>query len=475
MLNLNQPAYSRLTDGQTAQMHKACLEILERTGVQLYEQEAVDLLRNAGCTVEDGNLVRIPSRLVEQAIASAPKEITLYDRNQQPAMPIAGYVSFFGPGSDCLNIIDHRTNERRKPVLADVVDGITICDALENIDFVMSLVLPSDVNQELADRYQMEVMLTRTTKPIVFVTYEMDGCVDAVEMAEAAAGGAAALREKPFIACYINVTTGLRHNQDALQKLLYLAEKGLPSFYIPGAQAGTAGPVTLAGSTIMRYAGALAGLVIAQLKNEGAPVFMPGWGALPLDMRTTVQSYTGPDHQGVLQSLNHYHGLPMFANGGSTDSKIVDQQAALEACLTMFHNAIVGSHVVHDVGYLESGMTYSLAQLVICNEALTWIKRSLCPIVVNEETLAVDLIDEQGPDGQYIDSDHTFEHFREHWYPELLSRSDYPNWAAASQTLVEQAAAKVDAILAEHQPSGLPEDVAAAIRGIVQRAENKSR
>jgi trimethylamine--corrinoid protein Co-methyltransferase len=452
-------------------MHQACLGILQNTGVRLYEQEAVELLRDAGCSVEDGSLVRIPPDLVEQAIEVAPKEVTIYNRNGKPAMQIAGYRSYFGPGSDCLNVIDHRTGQRRRPVLKDVAEGITVCDALENIDFVMSLVLPTDVEQGLADRYQMEIMLNRTTKPIVFVTYEMDGCVDAVRMAESVAGGPEALRERPFVACYINVTTGLRHNRDALRKLLYLAGKRLPSFYVPGAQAGTAAPVSVAGSNAMRFAGALAGLVIAQLKNAGTPVFVPGWAALPLDMRTTVQPYTGPDHQGVLQSMAHYHRLPFFAMGGASDSKVVDQQAALEAALTLFHNVMIGSQVVHDVGYLESGLAYSLAQLAICDEILSWIKRSLKPVVMDEDTLALDLIDEKGPDGQYIDCEHTFDHFREHWYPDLLSRANHSEWSAGgSATLAERAADKVDAILGSHQPEGLPDDVAAAVRGIVAAA-----
>jgi Trimethylamine:corrinoid methyltransferase len=113
--------------------------------------------------------------------------------------------------------MDHRTGMRRQPVLQDVVDGITICDALPHIDFVMSLVLPGDVNQAIAERYQMEAMLSYTTKPVVFVTYDFEGCVDAVEMAEAVVGGPEALRQNPMVACYINVTTGLKHNADALQ------------------------------------------------------------------------------------------------------------------------------------------------------------------------------------------------------------------------------------------------------------------
>jgi trimethylamine---corrinoid protein Co-methyltransferase len=170
-------------------MYEACLRILEETGVRLYHKEALDLITSAGAKVSDDNRVRIPPALVERALSTAPKQFTLFNRNGMPVMPVAGYRSFFGPGSDCLNIIDHRTGMRRTPVLNDVVEGTIVCDALENIDFVMSMFLPDDVDEELADRYQMEVMLNHTSKPILFVTYEMSGCVDAVRMAEAVVGG----------------------------------------------------------------------------------------------------------------------------------------------------------------------------------------------------------------------------------------------------------------------------------------------
>jgi trimethylamine--corrinoid protein Co-methyltransferase len=125
----------------------------------------------------------------------------------------SGSRCFFGPGSDCLTIIDHRTDERRKPLLQDVVEGSRLCDALPDIDFVMSMVLPSDVDATLADTYQMEAMLSNTVKPILYVSYESQGLVNAVEMAEAVVGGADALREKPILTCYINVVSGAVHNE----------------------------------------------------------------------------------------------------------------------------------------------------------------------------------------------------------------------------------------------------------------------
>jgi len=465
-----------LTPDQCDRLHHASLDILERTGVRLYEPQALDLLRRAGAQVADGNRVRIPARLVEQALATAPRSVVLYDRNGQPVMPVEDHRIFFGPGSDCLNVVDHRTGQRRQPTLQDVMEGITVCDALEHIDFVMSMFLPGDVNQETADRYQMEVMLNTTTKPIIFVTYALSGCVDAVEMAEAVAGGPAALREKPCVACYINATTGLNHNQEALEKLLYLAGKGLPMMYIPGVMAGLTEPVTVAGSTAVKNAGALVGLVLSQLKREGTPIIAPGWGGVGLDMRSMVRPYCEPDHRGVAEALAHARGRPMFSLGGASDAKLVDQQAGIEAALTLMVEAVTGGHIVHDLGYLESGLSGSLAQLVICDEIVAWIKHFIQEIEINDETLALDLIDRVGPDGQFLKTEHTRRHFRERWYPRLFERENYAGWTSkGSKTLAERAADRVEEILATHKGKPLPIENQRAIRAVVERAKRREK
>jgi trimethylamine--corrinoid protein Co-methyltransferase len=324
----------------------------------------------------------------------------------------------------------------------------------------------------VADRYQMEAMLSNTTKPIVFVTTEFSGCVDAVEMAEAVAGGPDDLRLNPFVACYINVTTGLRHNQEALQKLLYLADKRLPAFYIPVALGGATAPVTVAGCQIIWNVGALVGLVVSQLKREGAPFVMAGWGSGALDMRTMIQPYADPDRRGVAEAMAHFYGLPMFSLAGCSDSKCLDEQAGIEAALTLAVTSLSGGHIVHDVGYVESGLCYSLAQLVICDEILGWLEHGLRGVDVSDEALAVDLIDRVGPDGQFMDSPHTLEHFRKRWYPNLFDRHNHVGWMAqGAKSLQQRAAERVEEILAEHRPVPLSEPVAESVRAIVQRAE----
>jgi len=414
--------FSRLSEEKCQKIHEASLEILERIGVRLFLDEAVQLMRKAGAQVEDGNLVRVPHKLVDRALKTVPKRVVLYDRHGTPAMPLEEYNCFFGPGSDCLNLIDHRSGQRRKPLVQDVREGVILCDALSNIDYVMSMLLPSDVDGTLADRYQMEAMLSYTTKPIIYVTYEMGGCRDAVKMAESVTGGEETLRE-PIAACYINAVSGLRHNKEALEKLLFLAEKNLPSLYIPASTAGITSPVTPAGSVALDYAGVLVGLVLSQLVREGAPVVvsgMPPGGTL--DMRTLVTSYCEPERT-ITQALAHFYNLPMFALGGVSEAKITDQQAAAEAALTLVVEALAGSNIIHDLGYLESGLTFSFIQLVLCDEIVSWIKAYMREFEVNEETLALDVIAEVGPDGEFLKTDHTLRHYRDRWYPTLFERS----------------------------------------------------
>ncbi len=467
-VSFNTPQFRKLSEDQLERIHNASLEILDRTGVCLYEQEALELLQKAGVKGFEGNRVRIPPGLVEWALSIAPRRVVLCDRNGRRVMPLERNNVFYGPGSDCPNILDHRTGVRRRGTLQDIVDGIRLCDALPNLDFLMSICIASDQDQETADRHQMRAMLMNSTKPILFVTTEFEGCVDAVAMAEAVAGGEEALRSNPIAACYINVTTPLRHNAEALQKLLFMAEKGLPTTYTPVVLRGINGPVTAAGALALANAGELAGLVLAQLKRQGTPVILSGGTNDMLDMRTLGDVYAAPENRVMCVEMAHYYGLPVFGLGGASDSKVPDEQAAAEAAFSLLLESLAGSHLVHDVGYLESGLCNSLEQIAICDELINFVKRFMEGLEVSEETLALDIVDEVGPHGDFLGTNHTVEHFKEDWYPNLLDRNNFEGWAAeGGNTLRQRARARVDEILADHRPEPLPADVQQKIDEIV--------
>lgn len=461
-----------LTDDQVRTLHEASLEILERIGVRFYHPEALDLLRKAGSEVLEGNLVRIPSRLVEWALQTAPKTITIYTRDGQQAMVLGGYRSYFGVGSDCAYIYDLYTGDRRKAVLDDVVKGVRLVDALPNLDFVMSMFLPSDVPKETYERYQMEVMLSESRKPIIFVGLEAASTVDAVEMASAVAGGLEPLQRYPFIINYINPTSAFRHDQEGVQRLLFAAERNLPTIYVPGNFRGTTAPMTMAGAMALGNAGQLAGLVLSQLKREGSPFIRTAAGGATLDMRSMLNSYAAPDEGPFGWDLAHYYGLPTFGIAGCSDAKVFDAQAAAEAALTLFANAVNGVNLIHDIGYLDCAMTGSLELVVFCDELVGWIRRYLRGrLEITEETLALDVIQEVGPDGCFLETKHTLRHCREDWIPRLLDRRDYKGWSeAGSTTLYQRANQLVKDIIETHRPEPLPLAALQRIRAVTLRA-----
>jgi trimethylamine--corrinoid protein Co-methyltransferase len=393
----------------------ASLEILERVGVDVHHEKARDLLVSGGARAV-GIRIRIPEHVVEKALAWAPKRMTLYDRDSRVAIRAWGYNTYYGTGSDCLNVLDHRTGERRRAVLTDVQGATTLTDALPEMEFVMSQFLPKDVDQRIYDRYQMEVMLNNTTKPIVFVSPDFEGCVAAIEMCEVVAGGAEAFQRHPFAICYINVTSGLIANAESLQKCMYLAEKGLPLLYIPLNAGGVNSPSTTAGCTASMNAGTLLGIVLTQLVREGTPVAVPGWNGGPYNLKTMVGNYVLADEQGVPTSMGKYYDLPVFGLGGSTDAKVLDQQCGMEVSMSLMTALLHGANIVHDVGFMDSGMQGSLQLQVIANDTIGWLRAATAGVSVSDETLALDVIDELGPTGNYLTHEHTLRHYKEPYY-----------------------------------------------------------
>jgi trimethylamine--corrinoid protein Co-methyltransferase len=437
--------FRNLNQDQIEVLHNASLEIMERTGMRFFDREALDLFKKAGAGISDENLVRIPSHLVEWARRSAPENVNIFDRNRQLTMMLGGDRTYYGVGSDCL------------------------VDALPNMDFVMSMFLPSDVPQAVYERHQMSIMLRESTKPIIFVGIEADSTVMAIDMAAAVAGGLKALQQYPFVINYVNTVSAFHHNGESLQRLLYAAERNIPSIYAPVLARGTLAPITSAGAMALHNAAQLAGLVLSQLKREGSPLILCGRSGGFLDMRTMVCLYTAPDAGPYGWDLARHYRIPTFT-AACTDAKIFDAQAAGETALTLFEKTLNGANLIHDLGYLDSAMTGSLELVVYSDEVIEWIKRYWQPPEISEESLALDLIHATGPDGHFLETDHTLRHFRELWAPALFDRMDFETWSSkGSLTLQQKANQRVLEIIGSHRAEPLPTKVKAKLADMVAR------
>jgi trimethylamine--corrinoid protein Co-methyltransferase len=227
-------------------------------------------------------------------------------------------------------------------------------------------------------------------------------------------------------------------------------------------------PVTVAGALALGNAGQLGGLVLSQLKREGSPFLRSLPGGDGIDMRSLVSLYAAPDGGPFGWDLAHHYGIPTFGAAGCSDAKVFDAQAAAEAALTLFDNALNGANLIHDVGYLDCAMTGSLEFLAFCDEIIGWLRRYLRKLEISEETLALDLIHEVGPDGHFIDTKHTLHHVREEWVPTLMDRQNYQRWAAnGATTLHQRASRRVRDILANHRAESLPEAVLQAMESMI--------
>jgi len=422
---------------EVERLHHASLRILEETGLTCHHPEALSLFLKAGAEI-DSEVVRIKPELVEWALKTVPKELTIYNRDLEPVILIGGSrrTSYYGVGSDSINIYDLVSNKRRKAVLEDIVSGMRLVAGLPNVHFVMSMFVPSDVSADRYERHQMRVMLNENIKPIVFTGISADSTQLAVDMATAV-HGSEELTRRPFIINYVNTITAMKHNKESLQRLLDASRLNIPTIYAPGNSRGTSAPMTVAGMLALGNAGQLAGLVLSQLACEGSPFILNNPCVGALDMRTMVDLYVSPDGGAFSLDLAKYYGLAALCSGGASDAKVFDGQATADACMTLFSNTFRGANLIQNLGYLDSAMTGSLELVVFCNEIISWLKHYLQPLKISDDRLALDTIHQVAPTGDFLASDHTMRYFKEDWYPELMDRSNYDKWQQGGELTLQ--------------------------------------
>ena len=473
----HQPHLQVFSEEQILEVHLATLEILERTGVEVRESRARALLQQAGARVE-GDQVRFPAQLVEWAVGSAPERVVVSARTGERVMPLEANRVFFGTGSDTPNTIDPETRQRRRSVRADVERFARLCDALPNMDFIMSLGVASDVPEKAPFVFEFADMMAGSAKPIVYTASDQQDMEDIAEMAAAVAGGESVLRANPFLIHYAEPISPLIHSPMGLRKLLFCADHRIPIAYVSGMSAGATTPATLGGGIALGSAECLSGLVIHQLAAPGAP-FIYGANVSVIDMATLGYVYGGPEFpitNAALADMARYYRLPVWGLAGASDAKTVDAQAGLEAMLSVLMAVLSRGNLVHDVGYIEQGLTSSMEMVTIVEEMIGMARMILRGIPTDHDHLAVDLIDEVGVGGQFLGTEHTARFFRtDHFLTRLLDRNTFDKWQReGSKTLADRANEKVRGILASHRPAPLSEAARGVIETVLARAAARS-
>ena len=467
------PTMSFLSRNDKEKIHRAVLSILSEIGMKIHHDEALALLKDAGCTAREDGMVQIAEDLVLDSIDSAPDNIAIYNREANHVMDLGGHRSYYGTGSDLIYSLESETSQRHPCVLDDVARAARVVDAMPNLDFIMSFAHPSDIPAPQAYLHSFQAMAANSIKPIVCTAVDRSDLSKMWEIGRILRDGERELQAKPYAIYYGEPVSPLKHAVESVDKLLFCAEKSMPVIYSPAPIAGSTAPMTVAGHVAQGLAECFCGLVIHQLRSNGAP-FIMGMGPAVLDMATAQCSYNAPEYllsYIAIIEMSHFYNLPNWGYAGTTDSQIPDEQAAFEAGLETFIAEMAGSNLNHDVGYLDFGRTGSLDMIVILDEVIDQVRRLYRGVPVNDNTLALEVIREVGAEGNFLVHPHTLENMQStQWRPELINRAGYDKWKEAGSTsLLERAKKKLAQVLQEHQPTAIPTEKARLIQACVDQ------
>jgi trimethylamine--corrinoid protein Co-methyltransferase len=451
-------------------VHEKSIEILKDVGFCVPDDDVLARLDSAGFPVEiESQMVRITDELLNAALENLPKDLKLYNRDGEVPPSYIDGSCFMGGGTP-VNVFDLQTGIHRPATRQDVRQLVTIQDALSQVDIVRPTVTATDQG-DFSDVVEIAESLRNTSKPIVHRTLSSKRVEAAVEMLFAVAGGKEAFLAKPnFATLYCPISPGYFTTEN-VHCMLKWAEYGVPLTLLSMAMGGASAPATLLGELIVINADILAWIVVLQTLHPHTPLLYGSVSAV-LDMRTGLLPLGAPE-RGMINSgaalMANYYGIPSMCGGLSSDAKELDAQAGFEKVVTAIPLLQEGATIIYGVGATDAGSTISYTQMVFDDEIIAGVRRMWEGITLHDPTEEVELIKAKTPRGNFMSAPHTKRNYRNHWYPNILSRDTYETWKAKGETIEDICRRVANEILQNHKPAPLPSNVEAELERIVRR------
>ena len=418
-----------------ALIHEAVITVLSQVGVMVEHKPSRDMLvRQHGCQQGSDEYIRLRPDLVNQAISTVPDKVVLYDLNGNLRVDTSSKTSSFCPGHNCVRILDFRSDELRPCQLEDIRETAKLCEQLPNIDMVCSLGYPSEVPPQDEVVETVRAMYENCSKPAALLAHDENIQERMMNLIADMAGGWNRITDKPVSIELMGPISPLKLPEDLCKRLINCARWRMPVVCYPATFPGMSCPITTAGAIAQSSAEAIAGIVIHQLTEPGAPV-LSGSAILPMDLRQADLAYGSPEYMLAGLGASDYFrsiGIPSWVGAGCSDSHQFDAQAAAEAGANLAIAAMAKTPLVHNLGFLSGGRTGSLQLLALCDEMIGWTTKMATGVEVNAETIAVEVVKRAAPNNEYLTDLHTQERFlTENWYPNLSERSDADAWLEA--------------------------------------------
>jgi trimethylamine--corrinoid protein Co-methyltransferase len=415
--------YRPLSESQVEMVHEASLEILEHTGFgfQPSLNDPMKMLERAGARIDwSQGRVFFPRDLVMEQLAKAPANFILYRRNGKNDLDLGEDRVYWGTGGAALKVLDLETGQPRPSTLHDLYHFGQLVDQLQHIHFFLRPRIPTDIPEPLRDLNTLYACWKSTSKHIMVGLNDASSLLQVLGIAPIVGGNSENLRHRPFfsiVTCFAIspltfCTTPLRIAQEACRHRIPVALSTAP-------MAGSTAPITLAGTLALAHAEELAGITVCQLAAPGAPVL---YGALPETANLHTLGFQGGSVEAAIMNAAAHQmarriGLPNYANSGHSDSKLPDAQAAWETAMSTLLASMGGCNYIHHAaGMLESSLTVSFEHFVMNDEMIGRSCRVLKGMEGDPEHLAVEVIREVGPGGNFITVPHTLAHLRREFF-----------------------------------------------------------
>ncbi len=465
--------YRPLAQRDVERVHAAALDVLENIGLAQPIASCVELVTEAGGRLRDDGRLLFPRALVEDTVASAARNIVLHGQRAEHDMELSGARVYFGTAGAAVHVVDCETRAYRDSTLADLYQIARLVDALEHIHFFQRPLVARD----LTDPRELDIntcyaSVAGTSKHVGTSFVAPEHAQETVEMLHAIAGGADAWRRRPFVSassCF--VVPPLRFAEDACRTLEACVRAGMPVLLLAAGQAGATSPAALAGAVVQEVAEVLAGLVYVNLIAPGHPAIFGTWPFVS-DLRTGAMS-GGSGEQAVLMAacgqMGRFYDLPTGIAAGMADAKLPDAQSGYEKAYTNALAAHCGANLVYEAAGMQAsllGVCYE--SLVIDNDMLGAINRTVRGIEVNDETLSIEVMRDVcvGGPSHFLGHPQTMSLMqKEYVYPDVGDRSSPKEWKERGSTdVLERSRRRTGEILAQHFPRHLDATVDARLR-----------
>lgn len=449
-----------LDEQEIKTIHQHTLEILSEVGIKVEVKKMRNMLMDLGCYVDEKKkMVRFRSDFVEEYVKKAPREFILCGADPDYQWKISPETQVFGGLGTLINIYDLDTGKYRQTTLQDVTNHYILFDYLDHVVSNQMDIWPHDIPMQTIHAESIRAWAKNCRKSAGSGAYGVMATRDMMEMVTLVMGGSEAIKDKHPFATIVSIMSPLATLQIQLEGLMILAEYGQPALMSPEAMAGTTAPVTLAGLLVQHNAEVLAHIIMAQVVNPGTPVLYGSVSTIA-EMRACTVAI-GSVETGLISAactqLAHFYDIPCRVVAGGTEAKTFDIQCGYERERSIMMAAMAGANYITCVGTIESTTAGGHELAVIDNDLIGMVKRALKGIEVTDDTLALDVIKQVGPSGNYIMEAHTLEHFRkEHYFSGIIDQDRRETWEKGGKKgMLERARDEARSILSKHRQKDL--------------------